>query len=165
VRRLRLGLSHPLTPAVRLVFPILMLALPVIILVQAYLHPGSVPIRAIWLGPAAAAYAAWAMGGLKVLHQEGTDLVVGGIVREVRVGAEEIEWVSRLWWARPGAVTIRFRTETPLGRTISFLPETSVLAWVGLDWLDDAPIRHLRELARLAAAKERLTSAAPARSR
>lgn len=99
-----------------------------------------------------------------MLHPEGTDLVVGGLSREVRVGAEEIEWVARFWWARPGAVTIRFRAETPLGRTISFVPETSVLAILGLEWLDDRPVRHLRELARLAA-KERLTSAAPARSR
>lgn len=161
MRPLRLSLSHAATPLVKYGAPALWTVGGGLAVAGAYLGwpafdtpdapaPGLVLIW--WWSGTLLAW--WYFGGLVRVEQEGSVLVITGFRRQERVPAEKIDEVTMFWWARPGAITIRFRSPTGFGRHVSFVPPTSVFSAVGLGWLDTEPVKHLRRLADGARAAE-----------
>lgn len=161
MRRLRVSLSHAATPLVKYGAPALWSVGGGLAVAGSYLRwpafdtpgapaPGLVLIW-WWFGTL---LAWWYFGGLVRVEQEGYTLVFTGFRRQERVPAETIDEVTMFWWARPGAVTIRFRSPTAFGTHVSFLPPGSPLSAAGLGWLDVEPVNHLRRLASGARAAE-----------
>ena len=151
MRRVRVTLSSEFTPVFKFVFPALF---GITTAGMMFLAPegnaalGPVARVLFWL---AVVLLLWYCGGLKAVHQEGTELVISNYRDEHRVPASQIERVKR----SAGAVSVRFREPTPFGRTIRFVPEASLLDMLGMGWLDDEPVRHLRQMAQLDAEHRR----------
>jgi hypothetical protein len=156
MRQLRVPLSSPWTPVFKFGFPAIWIAACLGLIVAREFSGRSVTVAELWAFILATPLILWYSGGVLQVHQQGSTLVISNYRREERIPADQIEAVTRFWWARPGSVTIRFRGRTSFGRTISFLPEETPLSMIGLGWLDEEPAEHLRELAGRAA--ERMPS-------
>jgi hypothetical protein len=153
MRHVRLPLSSAWTPLFRFGFPLLANAAAVVLLVRWMLDSQSTPLASVMLALLTASLLTWYCAGLTAVHQEGDSLVISARQGDVRVPASHIDHVTQFWWARPGVVTVHFREPTPIGRTVSFVPEASVLSFIGLGWLDDQVVMHLRQLAKRARAR------------
>lgn len=153
MRHVRLPLSSAWTPLFKFGFPLLANAAALVLLVQSVRDPQDAHFESVLLVLIGASLLTWYCGGLKAVHQEGDSLVISAREGEIRVSASLIDQVSQFWWGRPGVVTIRFLESTPVGRTVSFVPEASVLSFIGFGWLDDHIVIHLRELAKRARAR------------
>lgn len=146
MRRLPVSLSSEFTPLFKFGFPVLFgifAGLMTFLVPAGDGGPGTAARALLWLGMIL--LLVWACGGLMAVRQEGTDLVISNYRRAHRVPAGQIERVRRF----AGMIVIRFRQPTPCGRSIRFLPEASLLDVLGLGWMDDEPVKHLRELARM----------------
>ncbi|HEX2077971.1 MAG TPA: hypothetical protein VHG08_09685 [Longimicrobium sp.] len=153
MRRVPVSLSSELTPLFKFGFPVLfgiVAGLMTFLVPAGEGDPGAAGRVLLWLGMIVLLL--WACGGLMAVRQEGTDLVISNYRREHRVPASQIERVRRF----AGMVVIRFRQPTPFGRSIRFVPEASLLDVLGLGWMDDEPVKHLRELARMDAGRRQL---------
>jgi hypothetical protein len=153
MRHVRLPLSSAWTPLSRFGFPLLANAAAGVLLVGWMLDPRFTPLASVMAAVMAASLLTWYCAGLKAVRQEGDSLVIPARGGEVRVPASLIDRVTQFWWARPGVVTVHFREPTPIGRTVSFVPEASILSFIGLGWLDDQVVMHLRQLAKRARAR------------
>lgn len=133
--------------------PLLANGAAVLLLVRSALEPRQASFAGTMAVLGAASLLTWYCGGLRTVHQEGDSIVISARAGEVRISAALIDRVGQCWWARPGVVTIHFRESTPAGRTVSFIAEASILSFVGLGWLDDQMVTHVRRLAKRARAR------------
>jgi hypothetical protein len=115
--------------------------------------PGGAPPSAVWqttaAGIAGIVYIVWICRNLVTVQLAGPTLIVSDYSQDARVPATEIDNVTRWWWSRPGLVTVTFRSPTPFGRRISFVPQASVLEMLGLGLFDNSAVRELCKYAEL----------------
>ncbi len=162
MRHLPVTISSEWTPLFKFGFPALFSLLWAAVVGMLFLTPdavewngapGGTPPDAKWkmlgVGVPGLGYLVWACGGIVRVRLAGPELLLSNYFREIRVPAEQIEHVTRWWWARPGLVTVTFRERTPFGRRISFVPPGSLFGLFGLGWLDNSAVEELRRYAAL----------------
>jgi hypothetical protein len=145
--RLRVTLSHGGTPLIRAAGPVVCAAGLGLLALEVLRAPENVPFTTPVFVVPFLAYLAWFTLGLRVIHQEANELVIPHGRGETRVHASEIAGVTTVRSWRPGAITIRFRTETPPGRSVTFVPPMSLLDHLGMGWMDREIVNHVRALA------------------
>ena len=84
----------------------------------------------------------WSCARLKRVRVDETHLYVSNYRTEVSIPLANVRRVSESRWDRGRPVTVEFRTPTPFGQRIVFLPKAR---WVG--WFESHPVvAELREL-------------------
>jgi hypothetical protein len=83
----------------------------------------------------------WVSLRIHAVGYRGRELLISNYFREARIPFEQVEAVERVWWYRGSLVRIVFRTETPFGGTVYYLPK-----WGPLRCLWSSPERELRDI-------------------
>jgi len=132
-------------------------------------------VASVWLLPAPPQMRAifslvWLIGGaiiwrtsapLKKVQLEGDALIVSNYLRETRVPLSEIQEVTENRWINIRPVTIRFRSDTEFGASITFMPKVRPFLF-----LRSHPIvAELRELARAATTRGIAGTGSPSKPR
>ena len=78
---------------------------------------------ALWI--AVTAYIWWTLGRLKRVGLDGTTLVISNYRADIRVPARDIAEVRQDRLGKFRAITLTFKTETPFGRAVTFIPPVS----------------------------------------
>ena len=91
------------------------------------------------LAAAATVFLLWFTARLQRVGYAGRELVVANYWREARIPFEVVESVEPVWWYRRRLVRIQFRTRTPFGQVVYYLPK-----WGPLRLLLTAPDEELR---------------------
>lgn len=94
---------------------------------------GGPPLIAKWLIPiiwvAVSAFIIKVCGTLKRVAMDDEYLYVSDYLNEIRVPLNAIESVTQNLWINIRPITIRFRTMTDFGQSITFMPKVQFLAW------------------------------------
>jgi hypothetical protein len=72
----------------------------------------------------------WACAPLKKVRIVGRELCMSNYLKEICIPAEQIVEVTENRWVNIHPVTIRFRDDTPFGRTVRFMPKTQLLGFL-----------------------------------
>jgi hypothetical protein len=80
-------------------------------------------------------------GRIYTVGYAGRDLVLSDNGRETRIPFEQIESINRVWWYRGEMIRIVFRSGTPFGGSVYYLPK-----WGPLRWFSASPVRELRNI-------------------
>jgi hypothetical protein len=88
---------------------------------------------------AATVFLLWFTARLQRVGYSGRELVIANYWREARIPFEQVESVEPVWWYRRRLVRVRFRTRTPFGQVVYYLPK-----WGPLRLLLTPPDEELR---------------------
>ena len=83
----------------------------------------------------------WLVVHLQRVGYSGTDLVIANYWRKARIPFNEVETVEPVWWYRGRLVRVRFRSRTPFGTLVYYLPK-----WGPLRAMVSAPEKELQRL-------------------
>ena len=89
----------------------------------------------------ATGFGVWFTWRLQRVGYSGRQLVVSNYWREACIAFQDVEAVEPVWWYRGRMVRIRFRSETPFGVTVYYLPK-----WGPIRCLFDSPDQELRDI-------------------
>jgi hypothetical protein len=65
----------------------------------------------------------WLTFHLQRVGYSGRTLVIGNYLREARIPFEDVEAVEPVWWYRGRLVRIRFKSRTPFGSLVYYMPK------------------------------------------
>ena len=82
---------------------------------------------AMWVGGSALVW--WSCVHLKRVRVDEAFLYVSNYATEVRIPLAALVRVRENRWMNPRPVTLEFRTPTPFGRRIVFVPKARLLGW------------------------------------
>jgi len=86
----------------------------------------------------------WGCARLKNVRIGSDAIYVSNFLQEVRIPFDAIQEVTENRWLNIHPITIRFRTETPFGNRISFMPTRRLFGW-----RSHPVVGELRDLAHL----------------
>ncbi|WP_321472601.1 hypothetical protein [uncultured Paludibaculum sp.] len=86
---------------------------------------------------------AWFTVRLQLVGYLGQELVIANYWREARIPFELVDAVESVWWYKGRLVRIRFRTATPFGEVVYYLPK-----WAPLRTMFSHPEEDLRAVLR-----------------
>ena len=83
----------------------------------------------------------WMTVHLQRVGYDGRELVIGNYWHEVRVPFDQVAAVESVWWYRSRLVRIRFKSSTPVGSFVYYLPK-----WGPVRGLFTKPEEELKQL-------------------
>jgi hypothetical protein len=130
----------------KLVFPAIWLALIIGVAGSAIVRTGHISIASGFRFIAVAfvagtAFVLWLSMRLQRVGYAGKELVISNYWREARIPFEQVAAVEPVWWYRGRMVRVRFRSETPFGLVVYYLPK-----WGFIRCLVSSPDKELRDL-------------------
>jgi hypothetical protein len=128
----------------KLVFPPLWIGAVGGILVWVFLTTGRIHIASDFrflaaLIAVATVFMLWFSARLQRVGYAGRELVVANYWRQARIPFEDVAAVEPVWWYWRRLVRIRFRTRTPFGQVVYYMPK-----WGALRLFTTAPEEELR---------------------
>lgn len=130
----------------KLVFPVIWLGLISVVLVAAIVRTGHISMASdlrllVVVVFIATVFMLWFSMRLQRVGYSGRELVISNYWREARIPFDQVEAVEPVWWYRRRMVRIRFRSESPFGLVIYYLPK-----WAVIRCLWSSPDKELRAL-------------------
>jgi len=96
---------------------------------------------AAWLtGSTLILFLAW---GLKRVRLRDNELLVSNYLREIAVPLRDVATVRQRMFPHFGSITVEFRSETPFGQRVTFIPNGRRARWLGEE---GAVVQELRAL-------------------
>lgn len=116
----------------KLVLPVLWFAVVAGVPIWVYLTVGRISVRSdfqfvVWFVLIASVPLTWFTVHLQLVGCYGKGLVVANYWRQTLIPFDLVDSVDSPWWYRRRMVRIRFRGDTPFGRTVYYLPKWGLI--------------------------------------